>query len=1157
MAYYYSIPIEEMEEELESYRFYPVSLMYRNRPVKEWVYERKLPRSPNHFVRVYTGINRYGPSAGESRKSGKDAIRIQVIYRDTKGETLVSQPKRIHRVGGWRKNLKKRMDEVAKDLPQVQFDSRGEPMTLRKKGNSYFWGSRDYPKYKETKPFRAEGGNPVIRFDTLEEFHNYVKEHPYYDVEYAKRRVLMRAESREEFQQFSQTQPVIILDFECYAWRGLKADTIGVAYNHVVPLSNVSFQNLGGNLLPRDLIKEYGEPQSAAFIFNQDYQERNSSIGRYGYLQNMKINLKGIPFSINWSWSHLEKLELWLWKIPINSIENKDELNFTDIVKLNPIKGQMWNHHQKRREMYASEDRLDYRDYLNDLRTYPELKNLSDEQLLARGIDCLALQTANRESFGAESEDEIPIIDLNSKKEIEQYGMFESYDPVVHPEERKRRESLENNNFFRINCDGVYAVRAIWGPSKVMYGRNMLASNKVSFNKSQQVHLSKVWEKLGLPRYNSGVVSAYGPLRRKSRLPKYMKPNWGGTSRDKKNLNIIVINMKGLVFAYDSVHQEIEFYGGVPESSIVSQDIPPEVVKVNNQYEMAEPQEWGHSIRENAKDYESLLRRYGGKNSRRFRQGLKGEIDVPDEEYISYWKQFAAEDIVIADFKNMSAAEIQTYAPDNWKIVMYWAADGSTYILRRIFKTESYGEVVDLIDEINLIASELNHHPMVTFDKERVMIQLWTHDVHNITELDIAFAELLNQFADKWELNAESPDWEDIDWKTDKPPAKKGPEDWGDDVEWDAESYLERDKRLWEGGRWYRKMGKHENPNVKPKVRRYNSIDEFYAHKKSQGGRHWRDRAAEVSVFNFDYYVKRTMKNPIATLYNRIIPLGNLASGYSNNFGERNNHLIKRYGAPLYASALWMPNPNANYASPTNKPTKKGLMKFFRMKKWDEDTIVRETGDPFIGIHTPSALVSDGKKRDYYNEKRDVKNETALLINLKGLKITNVGDHGGAKIMIWGGIPLSSIVGHFGAEPRFVPLAGEQHWQEQLSAEDEEDEITLKEFDETTADDFVKDSDEQIALMLRNKSKINRNGDIGCPVCGSIGLFYEEIIAKGKKWYCYNCLYEDKEETIKGKGDITLEKYGLEITCPICKKGIKAFNNDSMLRHMKKCGVSK
>jgi len=115
----------------------------------------------------------------------------------------------------------------------------------------------------------------------------------------------------------------------------------------------------------------------------------------------------------------------------------------------------------------------------------------------------------------------------------------------------------------------------------------------------------------------------------------------------------------------------------------------------------------------------------------------------------------------------------------------------------------------------------------------------------------------------------------------------------------------------------------------------------------------------------------------------------------------------------------------------------------------------------------------------------------------------------------------------------------------------------MREFDDTTAEDFIDDSDDRIVLMLRKKSKINRYGDIGCPVCGSIGLFSEEIIAKGKKWYCYGCLYEDKEETIKGKGDITLEKYGLEITCPICKKAVKAFNNDSMLRHMKKCGVPK
>ena len=841
MAYYYSIPIEEMEEELESLRFYPVNLVFRNKPVKEWVYERKLPRSPNHFVRIYTGIQRYGQSAGESRKAGKDAIRIQVIYRDAKGETLVSQTKRVHRVGGWRKNLHKRMDEVATELPQVEFDSRGEPMTLRKKGKNQFWGSRDYPKYKETKPFRAEeircckecnkttglttiqagtycydclpinlgaeGDNQVIRFDTLEEFHKYVKEHPYYDVEDAKRRVLMRAESREEFQQFSQTQPVIILDFECYAWRGLKADTVGVAYNHVVPLSNVSFQNLGGNLLPRDLIKEYGEPQSAAFIFNQDYQERNRS---YGYLQNMKINLKGIPFSINWSWSYPEKLELWLWKIPLNSIENQDELNFTDIVKLNPIEGRMWNQHQQRRELYAAEDRLDYRNYLNDLRTYPELKNLTDEQLLARGIDCLASQTANRESFSAE----------------------DNYEATYGKEQAKIRRKLKN----KIKKQAIMGTKA----------------GQWSARKSQELkrQYEAACDKKGLNPYKGKKTKS------QDNLSKWSKQKWGTASGRKS-----------------SVTGEPYF----PAKAVAA-------LKKKDLYSKAKQQK--------------------AKATRAGKQNARYSDDI--RKVVAQYRA-EGEDELIADFKNMSKKERDAYAPDNWKIEMYWAADGSTYILRRIFKPESYGAVVDLVDEINLIASELDHHALITFDKERVMVQLWTHDVHNITELDIAFAELLNQFADKWELNAESPDWEDIDWKTDEPPAKKGPEDWGDDVEWDAE----------------------------------------------------------------------------------------------------------------------------------------------------------------------------------------------------------------------------------------------------------DDEITLKEFDDTTADDFVDDSDDRIALMLRKKSKINRYGDIGCPVCGSIGLFSEEIIAKGKKWYCYGCLYEDKEETIKGKGDITLEKYGLEITCPICKKSVKAFNNDSMLRHMKKCGVPK
>ena len=77
----------------------------------------------------------------------------------------------------------------------------------------------------------------------------------------------------------------------------------------------------------------------------------------------------------------------------------------------------------------GAEDRLDYQNYLNDLRTYPELQNFSDEQLLAMGIDCLALETANREKK-YHSED-------NQSDDLiwdEEAGLFYDYIEVPQPD---------------------------------------------------------------------------------------------------------------------------------------------------------------------------------------------------------------------------------------------------------------------------------------------------------------------------------------------------------------------------------------------------------------------------------------------------------------------------------------------------------------------------------------------------------------------------------------------------------------------------------------------------------------------------------------------------------------------------------------------------
>ena len=157
MANFVDISLPEMDAFLFPLRFRRNNnLTYRGRPIKEIVYERTLPGKPNHIVRVYTTINRFGQQRGRGRKVGKDAIRVQVLYQDDQGEVLLYQPKRVHRVANWKNNLQERLDEIISADIKVVKDKRGQPMTLRTKGSNKFWGSRDYPAYKETRRYESE-----------------------------------------------------------------------------------------------------------------------------------------------------------------------------------------------------------------------------------------------------------------------------------------------------------------------------------------------------------------------------------------------------------------------------------------------------------------------------------------------------------------------------------------------------------------------------------------------------------------------------------------------------------------------------------------------------------------------------------------------------------------------------------------------------------------------------------------------------------------------------------------------------------------------------------------------------------------------------------------------------------------------------------------
>ena len=103
------------------------------------------------------------------------------------------------------------------------------------------------------------------------------------------------------------------------------------------------------------------------------------------------------------------------------------------------------------------------------------------------------------------------------------------------------------------------------------------------------------------------------------------------------------------------------------------------------------------------------------------------------------------------------------------------------------------------------------------------------------------------------------------------------------------------------------------------------------------------------------------------------------------------------------------------------------------------------------------------------------------------------------------------------------------------------------------------DSGERFSLTPRDLEQeiadglhTNSSGDLGCPVCGNIDYFWKTTTSKGKKYRCMMCEYTDDYETVKSQGDITLQKFGLTVECPICKESISAYNQDSINRHLKK-----
>lgn len=154
-AEYTRISGDDMEDYLTDMGFEELPRV----PRRERIYQKLYGRGPDGaelFTRVYTSI--VDGAVSGARDVGRDAIRVVPIYiHPTLGEFALAKNRRVHRVLGWRKNLADRIQTSEDSAPGPVLDSNGKPMRLRKnrRTGQHFWGSIDYPKNMETRPYRG------------------------------------------------------------------------------------------------------------------------------------------------------------------------------------------------------------------------------------------------------------------------------------------------------------------------------------------------------------------------------------------------------------------------------------------------------------------------------------------------------------------------------------------------------------------------------------------------------------------------------------------------------------------------------------------------------------------------------------------------------------------------------------------------------------------------------------------------------------------------------------------------------------------------------------------------------------------------------------------------------------------------------------------
>ena len=953
MANFYSIPLEEMDAFLRSRRFQPVDLTYRNRPVKEWVYERPLPRQPNHFVRVYTGINRYGRSQNQSRGAGKDAIRVQVIYKVGDVETLVTQPKRVHRVTGWADNLDNRLSEIAQSLPQVVFDRRGEPMTLRRKNGKYFWGSRDYPRYKETRPFQAESA-PLVGQTT---------EAPYEIKVYVPSTLLDQPISDSDFKsRIEETQEKLSELFGGFT-------TVGAS---------------GGYLSQQDGVISEPVIVVSSWATEEDYQSKLADLENF--LKQKKTD----------------------WGQEVIGFE------FENDFFMYPA--------------FAAEE-------IRCCKECDKTTGLTTIQTGTYCFDCLPI------NLGADSDNQV----IRFNGEMSEYAdkntddNFTSMSNLAHISLPDYEES-----YYWTSADG-----------------NSRAT--VAYDEENGVIL--------IPNFE---VSLH--MRGKKMAHKYLEELIDDAYLDGYSVQVIDVDNHAIGFWEKMQSQGL--IEGWSKGSFAAENYVPK-----NEGVVAEAWIEGGELKgQTAVRIDYLKTPIGSR-------GL-GRSEF--ENILTWAKKHDVDYIII---------ESESEAVGFWKKMGFEKVGGD-------------GELITMTYPIkNQFAAEDNYEATYGLEQAKIRRRL---------KNKIKKQAIMGTKAGQWSARKS----QELKRQYEAACEKKGLNAYKG-----KKTKSQDNLSKWSQQKWRTASGKKSSTTGEPyfPAKAVAALKDKGLYSKAKQQKKAATKAGKQNA-RYSDDIRAVVKNYRSETYEE-------ATGVE--FSEQNPEKIEADAPPDWReSIITIPQSDSFGYALYRKMSDLTYNQVWRVLELIDDlnrmshhhAVTRFSSNYVeIWIYSHDSGLVEPKDYHWAEDFNDM--------------IATVDWQMWESETEWEDVDWE----------KEKPVKDQNDWGEDVEWEAEDDWGSLR---PETRPDFPT-VDAQIASMLRNHSKVNVNGEQGCPRCGQEDLFYRESTGTGTKWYCYGCFYTEKTESQKSQKIVTLEKYGLKVRCPDCNEMIVAYNQASINSHRKKCGVSK